>query len=48
MRPDQYRRLHAACVAMAKQSTTPDVQTRWQAMADAWLKRATEERKRSR
>jgi hypothetical protein len=41
-------RLHAACLAMAKQSTTPDLQARWQAMADAWLKRANEERKRSR
>jgi len=43
MRHDEYRRLHAACLAMAKQSPTPDVRARWQAMADVWLKRATEE-----
>ena len=44
MRHDEYHRLHAACLAMAKQSPTSDVQARWQAMADVWLKRATEER----
>jgi hypothetical protein len=43
MRPDEYRRLHEACLAMAKQSPTPDVQARWQAMAEVWRKRATEE-----
>ena len=43
MRHDEYRRLHEACLAMAKQSPTPDVQARWQAMAEVWLKRATEE-----
>jgi hypothetical protein len=42
MRSDKYLRLHAACLAMAKQSTEPNVQARWQAMADAWLKLATE------
>jgi hypothetical protein len=43
MRHDEYHRLHKACIAMAKQSPTPDVQARWKAMADVWLKRATEE-----
>ena len=43
MRHDEYHRLHTACLAMAKQSPTSDVQARWQAMADMWLKRATEE-----
>ena len=42
MRHDEYHRLHKACLAMAKQSPTPDVQARWQAMAEVWLKRATE------
>jgi hypothetical protein len=47
MRHDEYRRLHAACLAMAKQSTLPDVRARWQAMADAWLKLAAEEGSRA-
>jgi hypothetical protein len=33
MRHDEYHRLHKACLAMAKQSPTPDAQARWQAMA---------------
>jgi hypothetical protein len=42
-RDDSYcRRLHEACLAMAKQSTEPDVQARWFAMADAWLQRSME------
>jgi len=48
MRSDDYHRLHKACLAMAKQSPTPDVQARWKAMAEVWLKRATEERSTSR
>jgi hypothetical protein len=48
MRHDEYRRLHAACLAMAKQSLTPDVQARWLAMANEWLKLAAEEGSRSR
>jgi hypothetical protein len=44
MRDDEYRRLHAACLAMAKQSTEPDLQARWMAAADTWLKLATEQR----
>jgi len=43
MRRDEYIRLHAACISMAKQSTQHDVQARWLAMADAWLKRTTEQ-----
>jgi hypothetical protein len=45
---DEYRRLHAACLAMAKQSTHHEVQARWLAMAQAWLRRATEMREPSR
>jgi hypothetical protein len=40
---DEYRRLHVACLDMARQSSTlPDVRARWLAMADVWLKRAIE------
>ena len=39
---DEYRRLHAACLAMADQCRELEVQARWLVMADAWLKRATE------
>jgi hypothetical protein len=48
MRSDEYRRLHATCLAMAKQSAKPDVQARWLAMADAWLKLAAKQHERSR
>jgi hypothetical protein len=34
MRADEYLRLHAACVAMARQSQLPDVQARWAKLAD--------------
>jgi hypothetical protein len=39
---DEYCRLHAACVAMAKQTRAPDEQARWLAMAHASLKVASE------
>ena len=42
MRHDEYCRLHAACLAMANQATEPKMRDRWSAMADAWLRRATE------
>jgi len=42
MRYDDYFRLHIACLTMARQSTLPAVQARWLAMAQEWLKRATE------
>ncbi len=42
MRQDRYRRLHEACLAMAKQATEQKMRDRWSAMAEAWLKRATE------
>ena len=42
MRQDSYCRLHEACLAMANQSTEPEVQARWLAMADAWLQRSLE------
>jgi hypothetical protein len=42
MRSDEYGRLHAACLDMAKQSSVPDVQVRWLAMAVACMRLATE------
>jgi hypothetical protein len=36
MRTDEYRRLHAACLAMAQQCNLPDLQARWLAMAKTW------------
>ena len=42
MRQDSYYRLHEACLAMANQCAEPEVQARWLAMADAWLKRSLE------
>ena len=39
MRPDEYRRLYEACLAMAAQSTDADVRARWLAMAEEALKR---------
>ena len=47
MRRDEYIRLHAACISMAKQSTQPDVQARWLAMAEVWWKQAIEASERS-
>jgi hypothetical protein len=47
MRRDEYYRLHAACLAMARQSTEPHVRARWVAMAEVWLKQATEPDERS-
>jgi hypothetical protein len=38
MRPDEYRRLYEACLAMADQSTDADVLARWLAMAEEVLK----------
>jgi hypothetical protein len=35
MHSDEYRRLHAAFLAMAEQSDLPDVQTRWLTLAQA-------------
>jgi hypothetical protein len=47
MRRDEYIRLHAACISMAKQSTQHDVQARWLAMAEVWWKKAMEAHERS-
>ena len=44
---DEYCRLHMACLDMARQASLPDVRARWLAMADAWLKVATDLRERS-
>jgi hypothetical protein len=43
MRSDEYRRLDAVCLDMAKQSTLPELQARWRAIADEWLKITTEQ-----
>jgi hypothetical protein len=42
MRRDEYCRLHAACLARAKQATEPKMRDRWSAMAAAWLERAAD------
>jgi hypothetical protein len=34
MRPDEYRRLYEACLAVAAQSTDADARARWLAMAE--------------
>jgi len=44
---DEYRRLHLACLDMARQTSLPDVRARWLAMADAWLKAAIDLRESS-
>ena len=33
MHSDEYRRLYATCLTMAKQSNSPDVRARWLALA---------------
>ena len=38
MNYEEYRRLHLACLDMARQTGLPEVRARWLAMADAWLK----------
>jgi hypothetical protein len=35
MHSDEYRRLHAACIAMAAQSGSPDAKARWLTLAKA-------------
>jgi hypothetical protein len=47
MREDEYYRLHTACLAMVGQSASPEVQARWLAMVEAWLKGAIELRQRN-
>jgi hypothetical protein len=47
MRSHEYFRLHATCLAMATQSANAEVQARWLAIAEIWLKRATEWHERS-
>ena len=42
MSHDEYRRLYAACIAMARQSSLPSVRDRWLAMAAVWLERAAD------
>jgi hypothetical protein len=39
MRPDEHRRLREECMAMARQSNSPNVQARWLALAQAWSRR---------
>jgi hypothetical protein len=43
MSHDEYRRLYAACIAMARQSSLPNVRDRWLAMATVWLERAADQ-----
>jgi hypothetical protein len=43
MSHDEYRRLHAACIAMARQSSLPDIQDRWLAMSAVLLERAADQ-----
>jgi hypothetical protein len=42
MRSDEYCRIHAVCLDMAKQSSVRDVKARWLAMAKDCLELATE------
>jgi hypothetical protein len=48
MSHDEYRRLHAACIAMARQSALPDIQARWLAMSAALLERAADDQHETR
>jgi hypothetical protein len=48
MSSDKYRRIHLACLDMAKQSSVPDAQARWLAMATASLNLAINAAERSR
>ena len=41
MLSDEYSRLYAACLVMARQPDLPDVQARWRVMAQASLDLAT-------
>jgi hypothetical protein len=41
MRADDYRHLLAVCLAMARQSESPDVQARWFKLAEAWSRRSS-------
>jgi hypothetical protein len=41
MTSERYRRLHAACLAMAQQSDLPEIQARWLRLAEAWFNVAT-------
>ena len=43
MSHDEYRRVHAACIAMARQSSLPDIQARWLAMSAVLLERAADQ-----
>ena len=50
MLSDEYSRLYAACLVMARQPDLPDVQARWRVMAQAPLDLATvvDDKKRRR
>ena len=41
MLSDEYSRLYAACLVMARQPDLPDVQARWRVMAQSSLDLAT-------
>jgi hypothetical protein len=40
--PDEYRRLHAACLDLADQSNVPGMRLRWLTMAQGWIDFANE------
>jgi len=48
MRSDEYCRLHAACLDMAKRSNAPNAKARWLAMATTSLNFAINAAERSR
>jgi hypothetical protein len=38
--PNEFRRLHAACLELASQSNVPSIRDRWLAMAQGWFELA--------
>jgi hypothetical protein len=40
MGPNEFRRLHAACLDLAGQSNVPGIRDRWLAMAQGWIELA--------
>jgi hypothetical protein len=42
MGPNEFRRLHAACLDLAGQSNAPGIRDRWLAMAQGWVELAND------
>ena len=40
MGPNEFRRLHAACLDLAGQSNVPGIRDRWLTMAEGWVELA--------